>query len=422
MLNLFNNFNDIRIYIESLKRGEKKTSLDYMFDLCEYFNNPQDTFKTIHVGGTNGKGSTVTYIKSILLENGYNVGTFTSPYVVIFNERITLNNNYISDEDFLYYGNLVINEFENIENSGLRIPSFFEVMTIISFLYFKDKKVDFAVIEVGIGGLLDSTNVIKPLISLVTNVSYDHMEILGNTLEEIWDNKLGIMKPNTPFVVFDTPKHNEQIRNRAIDYNANLVMVNKNDIVDVSSKDGYYSFSYKEYKNINLNMLGYHQVENATLAIEAIKQIKKLFNISDESVINGIKNSFWPGRLEVVNKNPLIIIDGAHNIDGITKLNEFIKSIKPNYIRLVFAVSSNKDKTNMIKVIEENVEEIIFTHFMYKRSDESINLYNLSKHSNKQINDDLDSIIKTSLLEQNKITIFCGSLFFVSEVRSKFNK
>lgn len=417
---LFKNFNELRYYIESLKRSEKKVSLDYMHTLCEFFNNPQNSFKSIHVGGTNGKGSTVTYIKSILLENGYNVGTFTSPYVVIFNERITLNDEYISDADFIYYGNLVIEKFPMLEASNIRVPSFFEVMTLISFLYFRDKKVDFAIIEVGIGGLLDSTNVINPLVSVVTNVSYDHMEILGNTLEEIWNNKLGIMKPNRPFIVFSNESFNKQIKNYATNTKSQLVMVDKSLIKNITNQDGYYSFSYKEHFNVKLNMLGYHQVENAVLAIEVINYLQEKYRITNESVSSGLKKAFWPGRLEVLNKNPLIIIDGAHNIDGINKLNEFMKTLKPKYIRLVFAVSSNKDKTNMIKTIEENVDEIIFTHFMYKRSDESINLFNISQHANKVIIDDLDSIIRLSLSEKEKITIFCGSLFFISEVRAKF--
>lgn len=417
---MFKSVKDLEVFIESQRRNEKKVSLDYMQSLCEVYGNPQLKTPFIHIGGTNGKGSTVTYLKSILLAAGYHVGTYISPYVVCFNERITYDDKYISDEDLLKYGNYIISFYPKLEKRNLRTPSFFELMTLMAFLYFADREgIDVAVIEVGIGGALDCTNVIKPLISGVTNVSYDHMEILGDTLEEIWDNKLGIVKPKTPFVTLKTEYSYKAIEVCAKNY-APLTLVDKNEIKNLQVTSDGVSFSYQYLDYIKLNLLGYHQAENATLAIEIINNLPG-FKVSKEALLQGLQAAFWPGRLEVISKKPLIIIDGAHNIDGITRLKEFIMTIKKDrYLRLIFAVSANKEKNKMISIIEDVADEIIFTHFMYKRSDEASNLYSLSHHAHKKIIDDVDEIINLSLEDEKVINIYCGSLFFISEIRQKF--
>lgn len=422
MHKVFENIKDLQLYIENLKRSEKKVSLDYFSQLCAFFGNPQAHTPFIHIGGTNGKGSTVTYLKSILLQAGYHVGTYISPYVVCFNERITYNDQYITDEELLHYGNMVISRFPELEKVNLRTPSFFEMMTLIAFLYFADKKdLDVAIIEVGIGGKLDCTNIIKPLVSGVTNVSYDHMDILGNTLEEIWDNKLGIVKYKTPFVTIKTeflPLASDVCQK----LEAPLTIVDKSLITNLVVTDTNVTFDYKEYSHIKLNLLGYHQAENAIFAIDMLKQLPG-FHVSKEAILKGLSQAFWPGRLEVVSHHPLIILDGAHNIDGITRLKQFILTIKKNrYLRLVLAVSANKEREKMIEIIEDVADEIIFTHFMYKRSDESMNLFNFSHHPNKKIIDDVDEIIKLSLQTPDVTTIFCGSLFFVSQIRNQFVK
>ena len=172
-----------------------------MFGFCEVFGNPQNTFKSIHVTGTNGKGSVVSYLRSIFMEHGLNVATFTSPYITKFNERISYNNCPISDNDLLEIGNSIIEKYETFNLLNLGTPSFFEFVTLIGFIYFSKIKVDIAIIEVGIGGTLDSTNVISSIASVITNVNFDHMNILGDTLAEILNNKLGILKKNTKLIV-----------------------------------------------------------------------------------------------------------------------------------------------------------------------------------------------------------------------------
>lgn len=418
---MYNNVNELISFIESQRRNEKKENLDYFRRLCFLFDNPQNKKQLIHIGGTNGKGSTISYIQNILISAGYNVGTFISPYIICFNERITYNKNYITDADILRIGNLILSKYPLLDQLGLRHPSFFEFVTLIAFIYFSEiEDLDYAIIEVGIGGLLDITNIITPVAAAVTNVSYDHMNVLGDTLGEIWDNKLGIMKENIPFYTIQDEEHLYKAIDKANEVKAPLKIINPNNVTNKIIDINHTEFDYLDYRNIKLKMLGAHQIENAILALEICVNTPGI-NCSIEALYQGLYETFWPGRLEVVAKDPLIIIDGSHNIGGITALVNFIEAIKGNRkIRLVFAVSSNKDKEAMINLLEPHVEQMIFTHFMYKRSDESINLYNLSHHANKQVIDDIDLIIKLTKAANEYINIYCGSLYFISEIRNKF--
>ena len=200
-MNLFTDVNEFIKWVEIRSRFSKKVSLDNMRYFASLFGNPQNKFNSIHVTGTNGKGSTVSYLKNIYLKQNLNVATFTSPYIICFNERITYNNKFISDEDLLKYGNLIISKFQEIEESNHELPSFFEFITLLAFLYFADlKDLDIAIIEVGIGGRLDATNIITPLCSVITNIGMDHMSQLGDSKESILNEKLGIVKENSLFV------------------------------------------------------------------------------------------------------------------------------------------------------------------------------------------------------------------------------
>jgi dihydrofolate synthase/folylpolyglutamate synthase len=291
----------------------------------------------------------------------------------------------------------------------------------MSFIYFSEiDELDYAIIEVGIGGILDTTNIIQPIVSAVTNVSLDHEGILGNTLGQIWDNKLGIVKKEVPFYTISNNEFKNKVIDKCNQVGAPLLLVNAEEVKNIKITTEYTEFDYLDFPAIRLQMLGRHQIENAILAIEICRGIKNL-NLSKKDIYNGIAATFWPGRLEVVSTKPLIIIDGSHNVGGITALSDFIEAIKKQHkVRLVFAVSANKNKEAMIALLESRVDEIIFTHFMYKRSDDSLNLFNLSHHANKIINDDIDDIIKLTKTPNEYLNIYCGSLYFISEIRSKF--
>lgn len=420
---IIKNISEMIDYIQTRKRTEKKVSLDKMKKYCEIFNNPEKNIKYIHVGGTNGKGSVVSFIRNILMSQGFHVGAYVSPYVVCFNERISYDGKYILDEEILKFGNEIISKSDEIEKFNLPQPTFFEFVTLMAFLYFQSKTdLDYVVLEVGLGGLLDCTNIITPKISVITNIAYDHMNVLGNTLEEIAYNKLGIVKNNNYLVTIENEKLNSLFKEKCSETNSKLILVKRDNIKNVKFLDNFMEFDYKDYHLVS-RLIGFHQTENIAIAIEAIELLNSLdeFSISKETIISGIKETFWPGRFQIVNKKPLIIIDGAHNIDGITRLCQTLSVIKKDKrITIIFAVSKDKEKEAMIKKLEEVADDFYFSSFNYKRSDDPELLMNLSSFNNKKILNDLDEFIEKITSDgKEEIFVFCGSLYFVSELLPK---
>jgi len=405
-------------WIESVKRFGDKYDLSRMELGCDLLGNPEKDLNVIHVAGTNGKGSTVSFLKNILLAQNYNVGTYTSPYVVRFNERITYNNNDITDEELLHYINIVAKlHFEVIEKHN-DIITFFELVTLISLLFFRDKNCDFVIYEVGLGGLLDATNIVNPTITAITNVNYDHMHVLGNTLEEIAMNKLGIVKENIPLV---TTENNLDLidifETQCKRKNANLVFVYQDDITNQQfNNETTFKYKNKEYK---LRMLGTHQLLNASLAIEIINQLNilKKTDVSLSNIQLGLFKTNWPGRLEVFGN---IILDGAHNIGGITALKESVQTLyKDKYIKAFYTSMVDKEYFDIIQVLESFVDEVHFTDFDYPRCETAENLFNVSSHPKKYLQVDVYSALESlkSNLKDNEILLVVGSLYFISLVR-----
>lgn len=421
---MFDNVIELINYIENLKKLKKKTNLNHMQSLCDSFSNPEKDLKIIHVAGTNGKGSVSSYIENILRENGYNVGKFTSPYVLVFNERIAYNGVNISDQDLLKYGNYIISKFEEMEKLEIYKPSFFEFMTLLAFLYFsKQKDLDYAIIEVGIGGLLDVTNIIeKPVLTITTSISLDHQNVLGETIEEIARQKLGILKEGVPHIALFQEGLENIFYEEALKKNVPLFFVRKKDFKEIKVSLGVTEFEYlaNSYK---VKLLGYHQAYNAALAILATKTMeeKGLISLDKAKVQKGLEQTYWPGRLEIISENPLILVDGAHNIGGIESLVNFIKEVKGDKKVIVyFAVSSNKAKDQMILKLDEVADEIVFSEFHYQRSDQAINLIDYSHLKNKRIASFEEiELKKINNTDPNSLILFTGSLYYVSEVIKK---
>ncbi|OIO80825.1 hypothetical protein AUJ84_02470 [Candidatus Pacearchaeota archaeon CG1_02_32_132] len=348
-------------YIEGLKRFGVRLGLEKITELMEALENPHKDFRSIHIAGTNGKGSTSSMISSILKESGLKTGLYLSPYVEKFNERIQINGEMISDEEL---ESLIVELKEVVDSNNIDV-TFFEFITALAFMHFSRQKVDIAVVEVGMGGRLDATNVIIPEFSVITNIGLDHEKWLGMTKLEIAGEKAGIIKPGVPCI---TAEIDEEITN----YFHKICKENGSELIFVdeviSAESVESNLDFQRFKTSGLvdsefktKLLGKHQIRNALLAIAVCRQM----DIGEGIIRNGLEKAIIRGRLEVVSKNPLIILDGAHNIAGMEVLVEFVKGIG-NRKALILGMSNDKPADEMSRMITPLFENIIVTEGRFK--------------------------------------------------------
>lgn len=413
---MFKDINSAVEWLNSKKKLNKRYDLNVMRNALNQLDNPHMNLKYIHVGGTNGKGSTSTYISNILIDSGYKVGLYISPYVVKFNERLSINNEYISDANLLSYINKLFIFCSSFEEK-YEVLGFFEVVTLISFLYFRDEKVDICVYEVGLGGRLDATNVISPLISSITNIQKDHEAQLGKTYKSILKEKLGIVKNNVPLVTSIRRKSLiNDIKEKCNETSSKLYFVDNVKNIKLDKTGTTFKFENKYYKS---SLIGIHQAYNASLAIKVIEVLNDIynFNISDLNIKNGLKNSVWPGRFELFNDS--IILDGAHNPMGQLLLKKSMLKFTKNKVNIVFCAMKDKDTKKMISIIDSYANSLILTKIDYYRSENSDYLMNLSSLVKKYEFNDYTEAIKFALNMKKKeeTLLFTGSLYFISKVR-----
>jgi len=417
-------------YIYSLEKFGIRLGLDNVTKLLELLENPQNSYKTIHVAGTNGKGSVVAMCSSMLSEAGYKVGIYISPYVVNFRERIQVNGKYISRKELVDYFVKVRKQAEYLEKKGIQI-TYFEFVTAMAFLYFKDKKVDFAVIEVGMGGRLDATNVIKPLVSVITNIGLEHTDYLGSTKIQIAGEKAGIIKENSILVTAEPDiKIKKVFRNVCIKRNTKYLSVTDNySFYDYSPDLDWQQFTVRgkiENYAVKMHLLGKHQIINTMTAIAVMEELILLGTvIRKKYILKGLEKARWPGRLEVVKKNPLVILDCAHNPHGMQTLTDFIKELRYNRMILVLGISSDKDIPEMIKMIAPFSNRLIITQAKHRGAEPKI----LEKEAKKYAKDivamkDVRKAVKEALKSAKKgdAIIITGSIFTVSEARRVWHK
>lgn len=350
--------NNIEEYLNNFYKGTKNPSLDAMRYFMEEYNNFQKDMKFIHIAGTNGKGSCTEMISNILVQQGYKVGKFMSPHLIEYNERISINGKFISNKemsDLIEELEPKIKKYNDTKNVNITL---FELETTMALLYFYRNNVDFVVLETGLGGLYDCTNIIsKPLVSVITSIGYDHMHILGNTLPEIAYQKAGIIKENSNTVFFaQTQDVNEVFIETCKRNNNELHLVNESDIDNYSYDKDFQYFDYKDLKNIKINLKGNKQIQNASICIECIKILNNIgYEISEENIRKGLSTVIHKGRMEVLNKEPLIIFDGAHNEPAIENLQNtvqmYYKNMKKNYI---ISILKRKDYDKMLKLLLED--------------------------------------------------------------------
>jgi dihydrofolate synthase/folylpolyglutamate synthase len=411
----------------NLRYSPEKFNLKRVEDFLNLIGNPQNNYKVIHVAGTKGKGSTCAMLSSILTKSGLITGFYSSPHMIEFNERIRIGRTFISNQEIIYYINLLIPAID-------RIPELttFEIITGLAFKYFADKHVDIAVIEVGLGGRFDATNVVTPEISVITSISFDHTKILGNSLKKIAFEKAGIIKPGIPVIVSKQKKAPLiEINRIAFERNANVVYVPEfyTTKLITYSLEGQIFDLYKNSEKlfqVFLSLLGDHQIDNAVTAFACIEQLnKKDIKISYETIIAGFQDLSWPGRFEVINKKPLFIVDSAHNLDSFRKLKKTIQKYLPDKkIILVFGASEDKEVASMLEIIQPLIETLIITKSTHPRA---LELYRI-----EQIAEDLriDCVVKEeiksaigtafALSDENKAVVAAGSIFIAGAVKENF--
>ncbi len=425
-------YNNTIDYLYSLQKYGIKLGLDNINKLMQILGNPHNSFRAIHVAGTNGKGSTAAAIASVLHSGGFRTGLFTSPHLISFTERISINQKRITEEDVM---NISSKIREKLSGADIN-PTFFEFVTAMAFYYFSIHKVELAVIETGLGGRLDSTNVVKPVITLITNISLDHCEFLGDSIAEITYEKAGIIKDNTPVLSASLDpdvisrlteiarQHNAEAHFFGRDFNGTLKNMNANRIIIDYSGDN-------KINDISVPVTGRYQLYNICLAIRTCELLmNKGVSLSVDSIIAGLQKISLEGRLEHVSHNPLIVIDGAHNPAAAASLSESITSIYPDKkIILIAGIMADKNIHGILHPLFKIAESVILTKAAYERAappdrlreiiSDITNSGNVPETSNIIITGSVKEALTVakSRYTENSIIIISGSFYTTGEAK-----
>ncbi|MGP8154518.1 MAG: bifunctional folylpolyglutamate synthase/dihydrofolate synthase [Smithella sp.] len=408
-------------YLTSLNVDKMHFGLKAISQLLSRLGNPQDSYKTILIAGTNGKGSTAAMTSSILCRAGYKVGLYTSPHLVDVRERIVINGKKIALKEFKRIIAYVKDKME--------YPvTYFEFLTAVGFVYFQNRKVDIAVLEVGLGGRLDATNVCFPLASIITNIAFDHTAYLGNTLESITREKAGIIKKNGICITAVRQKIVlEILENVCLRSRAKLYCLGR-DIKIKKQEDGFFTYRglFRNIKNLTIPLRGDHQLSNAAVALAAIEFCsKKGFHIDDTAIYSGLKNTHWEARMEILQEQPLFLLDGAHNPAGIDALCRSLKRDFPHRrLILIFGVLADKDYRQMLQKILPLASIIILTQIKTVRA---VPVNDITETLKKMgytavVTKDVNQAIKQALALAKNQDLICatGSFYLAGEVKQAF--
>jgi dihydrofolate synthase / folylpolyglutamate synthase len=379
-------------WLYNLTRFGIKPGLDVIRELLEKLKNPQNTFKSVQIAGTNGKGSVAVFMATALQEAGYKVGLYTSPHMITFNERVKINGGNIPDNELINY----IEKIKQTYNEAHLQPTFFEFTTALAFQYFADENVDIAIVETGFGGRLDATSILHPILGVITNIGLDHTKYLGDTYEQIAWDKCGIIK-ECMTVITGERKVLDVIKEECTKKNATLI-------------------TSKEMSPFKLSMLGEHQQENARVAYTALKQL----NIPEENILSGLQKTTWPGRLQYVTSN--ILVDGAHNVAGITALVEYVRKLENREV-LILGVAEDKPIAEFVELLVPLFQHIIITEGNYKPAKTSIIEAEVRKYTqNIQECPNIKDALEKAQQLTNNIILVTGSLYLVGNVLEEFQQ
>jgi dihydrofolate synthase/folylpolyglutamate synthase len=407
-------------FLYGLERFGMIFGLENVSALLELLGNPHLKLRAIHVAGTNGKGSVCAILDSILSRR-YKVGLYTSPHLHRLNERIKINGKEIGDEELLNLIRLLREKTEKAKRPERF--TFFDFTTALAFFYFLKKEVDLAIVEVGLGGRLDSTNVIRPLVGVITNIGHDHMDVLGPTLRDIAREKAGIIKENTPIVCGEKKEEPLQvILEEASKKKAPLYLLGRD--FHYQYEDGLFSFFGRRLKlqGLRLGLLGRHQVENASLALEVIETLLELgFPVEEEHIRKGLEEARWPGRLELVESKPKVLMDGAHNPEGMRVLCEFLKEISFKKLHVIIGIMKDKSWKEMLQILLPFSQRVIAFRPQNPRSLEPETIIKVAKQMGiegveAKTPEEALRIAKEKADPEDLILI-TGSLFTVGEIR-----
>jgi len=416
-------------------------SLDYLYGLdkfgmifgltqveriLEAIGNPQREVQAIHIGGTNGKGSTAAMMASILQKEGYRVGLYTSPHLIRFTERIKMNGKEIEKEEVAELAGWMR---QRIEASGITPPfTFFDFTTAMALLYFKQAMVDLAILEVGLGGRLDSTNVVDPLLSIITNISKDHQEHLGRSILKIAGEKGGIIKKGCPLITSATQPQVLQLFSKICREKGSPCFRLGKEFRYVSIGDGNFNYEglHRKLWDLHLNLMGFHQIINATTALGATEVLEEMgYPVSIDAMVEGLREVEWPGRLERVSSSPQVILDGAHNPAGALVLKESLKKeFKYHHLILLIGVMKDKDIKSILHLLAPLADHIILTRPHNERAAPPALLKKVLGQNGKKakVIEDVKEAIERGFSMAGEEDLLCitGSLYTVGEARAYF--
>ncbi len=422
-------YDEAMVYLQNLTKFGMNFGLDRITELLRRLGDPHRRVKVIHVGGTNGKGSTTAMLASVLKGAGYRVGTFTSPHLHCYTERFRINGTEIDPNQLAILISRLCPHLEAMARDGFEHPTEFEVSTALAFCYFAEESVDYLVLEVGLGGAIDSTNVVHPLLSVITNVAMDHMDYLGNTVSDIARVKAGIIKPGVPVVTAsDNPEVLAIIQETCRAKGCRLIQVGK----DITWTYGKYSLrgQYFDYQGLNCSLselwiplLGQHQVVNAATALVALEVLAGLgVHIAENALRNGLGKIVWPARLELFGNKPPVLIDGAHNYEGARGLRQALDTYFPNRgIIMVLGMLGDKERARVVAELAPRARKVIVTKPNSPRAGDWKQMAGQARQYVSDV-DTVESIsdaVLTALKQAGQGDLVCitGSLYMVAEAR-----
>jgi dihydrofolate synthase/folylpolyglutamate synthase len=428
------NFEQCLVYLDQIQNLGIKFGLDNVREVLSAFDDPQKKYPSIHIAGTNGKGSVCAMLSQILMEHSFRPGLFTSPHLVTVRERIQIAGKPISKKNFSRHLTSLREVVDKLiaAKTLLSPPTYFEILSCLAFLHFAEEGADTAILEVGMGGRFDATNVVEPVVSAITTISPEHQKFLGDTQSEIASEKAGIIKPGIPVVCgVEEREAHMTIRKKAEELNAPFLAVFSNG-KGLRKKKTFRNFRFEyqwgeEEYAYTPSLVGEHQGKNAAIAIVVARQLSKYWKRLEKSrIIQGIETAYWPGRLEMISENPLVIVDGAHNEEGAEALRKYVQEFISKPIVLVFAVMRDKNIERLSEILFPIAEKVIYTKFPFYKAASPEDILRLTPRFEDRIviQPDINMAIQTALRNASSdgVVLGVGSLFLVGEIKKIFNE